>query len=51
MKQRLINPRCFQIRVPVQPGNWGGALVDARGNVVGIVAAKLNARAALVLVY
>jgi S1-C subfamily serine protease len=31
----------------VQPGNSGGALVDARGNVVGIVAAKLNARAAL----
>jgi TPR repeat protein len=37
----------FQISVPVQPGNSGGALVDVRGNVVGIVAAKLNARAAL----
>jgi S1-C subfamily serine protease len=33
--------------LPVQPGNSGGALVDARGNVVGIVAAKLNAQAAL----
>jgi S1-C subfamily serine protease len=41
------DPRYFQISVPVQPGNSGGALVDARGNVVGIVAAKLSARAAL----
>ena len=31
----------------MQPGNSGGALVDARGNVVGIVAAKLDASAAL----
>jgi hypothetical protein len=31
----------------LQPGNSGGALVDARGNVVGIVAAKLDASAAL----
>ena len=23
--------------MPVQPGNWGGALVDERGNVVGVV--------------
>ena len=33
--------------VPTQPGNSGGALVDERGNVVGVVSAKLNARAAL----
>ena len=39
--------RYFQISVPVQPGNSGGALVDERGNVIGIVSAKLNARAAL----
>ena len=41
------DPRYFQISVPVQPGNSGGALVDERGNVVGIVSAKLSARAAL----
>ncbi len=39
--------RYFQISVPVQPGNSGGALVDERGNVVGIVSAKLSAQAAL----
>ncbi|MGD0349892.1 MAG: trypsin-like serine protease [Verrucomicrobiota bacterium] len=33
--------------MPVQPGNSGGALVDERGNVIGIVSAKLNAAAAL----
>ena len=37
------DPRFFQISVPVQPGNSGGALVDERGNVVGIVCAKLDA--------
>ena len=41
------DPRYFQISLPVQPGNSGGALVDGRGNVVGIVAAKLDAAAAL----
>ncbi len=39
--------RYFQISVPVQPGNSGGALVDEHGNVVGVVSAKLNASAAL----
>jgi TPR repeat protein len=39
--------RYFQISVPVQPGNSGGALVDERGNVLGVVSAKLSARAAL----
>ena len=39
--------RYFQISVPVQPGNSGGALVDEHGNVVGIVSAELNAEAAL----
>ena len=41
------DPRYFQISVPVQPGNSGGALVDGAGNVVGVVSAKLSARAAL----
>jgi S1-C subfamily serine protease len=40
-------PRYFLISVPVQPGNSGGALVDARGNVIGIVSAKLDASVAL----
>jgi S1-C subfamily serine protease len=31
----------------MQPGNSGGALVEERGNVVGVVSAKLSARAAL----
>jgi S1-C subfamily serine protease len=39
--------RYFQISVPVQPGNSGGALVDERGTVVGVVSAKLSARVAL----
>jgi S1-C subfamily serine protease len=39
--------RYFQISVPVQPGNSGGALVDERGNVVRVVSAKLSASAAL----
>jgi S1-C subfamily serine protease len=39
--------RCFQISVPVQPGNSGGALVDERGNVVGVVSGKLSAKATL----
>ena len=41
------DPRYFQISVPVQPGNSGGALVDERGNVIGIVSAKLHAAVAL----
>lgn len=41
------DPRYFQISVPVQPGNSGGALVDERGNVVGVVAAKLDATTAV----
>lgn len=32
----------YQISVPVQPGNSGGALVDLRGEVVGVVVARLN---------
>ena len=43
------DPRYFQISVPVQPGNSGGALVDGRGNVIGIVSAKLDASTALAM--
>jgi S1-C subfamily serine protease len=43
----IDDARYFQISVPVQPGNSGGALVDEHGNVVGVVSAKLNASAAL----
>lgn len=39
--------RYFQISVPVQPGNSGGALFDTFGNVIGVVTAKLNQRAAI----
>ena len=41
------DPRYFQISVPVQPGNSGGPLVDERGNVIGVVTAKLSAAAAV----
>ncbi len=42
------DPRYFQISLAVQPGNSGGALVNLAGEVVGIVSAKLSAKAALV---
>ena len=41
------DPRYFQISVPIQPGNSGGALVDAHGNVVGVVSGTLKQEAAL----
>ena len=34
--------RYFQISVPLQPGNSGGPLVDAQGNVVGITCGALD---------
>lgn len=37
------DPNYFQISAPVQPGNSGGPLVDAYGQLIGIVTAKLNA--------
>ena len=41
------DPKHFQISVPIQPGNSGGALVDNRGNVIGVVTAKLSQKAAI----
>jgi S1-C subfamily serine protease len=37
----------YQISVPVQPGNSGGPLCDANGEVVGVVVARLNDMAAM----
>jgi S1-C subfamily serine protease len=41
------DPRYFQISVPVQPGNSGGALFDVSGNVIGVVTAKISQKAAI----
>ena len=35
--------RTYQISVPVQAGNSGGPLINSRGEVVGLVTAKLSA--------
>ncbi|MGI5870108.1 MAG: trypsin-like peptidase domain-containing protein [Kiritimatiellia bacterium] len=42
------NKLFYQISVPIQPGNSGGALVSTRGAVVGITAAGLNAMKVLI---
>jgi S1-C subfamily serine protease len=36
------NPNQFQISNPIQPGNSGGALVNASGDVVGVIVSTLN---------
>ena len=42
------DPSQYQISVPVQPGNSGGALVSDAGSVIGVVRAKMNDLASLV---
>ncbi len=37
--------RLYQISVPVQPGNSGGALADEDGNILGIIVAMLSTKA------
>ena len=37
------NPAQMQIDVPIQRGNSGGPVLDAAGNVIGIVVSKLDA--------
>jgi S1-C subfamily serine protease len=37
------DPRFFQISAPVQAGNSGGPLINLRGEVVGLISAKLQA--------
>lgn len=37
------NGKLFQISVPIQPGNSGGALVDEHGRVVGVICSQLSA--------
>ena len=39
--------RFFQMSAAVQPGNSGGPLVDTRGNVIGVVEARLDDMVAL----
>jgi hypothetical protein len=39
------DPRVFQVSAPVQTGNSGGPLMSMEGNVVGVVASKLDAAA------
>jgi lipoprotein NlpI len=37
------DPNSIQITTPIQPGNSGGPLLDSSGNVIGVVAASLDA--------
>jgi len=39
------DPRVFQISSPIQTGNSGGPLINMEGNVVGVIASKLDAAA------
>ena len=41
------DPVCFQISVPIQPGNSGSALLDGCGNVIGVVSRGIDKKQAL----
>lgn len=43
----LDDPRFLQHSVPIQPGNSGGPLLDANGQIVGIIQSTLGAKALL----
>jgi S1-C subfamily serine protease len=36
------DPRFFQVNVAIQPGNSGGALINERGNVIGIITQRMT---------
>ena len=38
------DPRTYQVSVPIQTGNSGGPLINMRGEVVGVITSKLNAK-------
>ncbi len=41
--------RMYQISIPIQPGNSGGPLINAKGQVVGVVTASVNPITSLLL--
>jgi hypothetical protein len=38
--------RLYQTSIPVQPGNSGGAMLDENGNILGVIVAMLDVKAA-----
>jgi hypothetical protein len=38
--------RLYQTSIPVQPGNSGGAMLDEKGNILGVIIAMLDAKTA-----
>jgi S1-C subfamily serine protease len=42
LKGMQDDPHEYQISVPVQPGNSGGPLCDANGQVVGVIVARIS---------
>lgn len=40
-----VPPNTFQISTPIQPGNSGGAVLNGRGAVIGVVSSRLSQKA------